>query len=125
MMKTKFSDLITSVDVLNTIHGGVSEPFISFREKEQGHEIHVRIPGVSKDAIQVEVNGSDLSVFYLIPIVSNKKMIYMPQVIHTQRIPFFIEAAGIKATYRDNELIVNMPFNKLSNGQNRKIQIEE
>jgi HSP20 family molecular chaperone IbpA len=124
-MITRFKDLITSVDVLNTLHGGVSEAHVSFREQPDQHEIHVRVPGVRREAMQVEINNNEISVFYLIPIESNSKMIYMPQVVHSQKIPTFVEANGIKAVFDENELIVQLPFNKLSNGQNRKIQIEE
>ena len=124
-MIKKFKDLVTSVDVLNTVHGGVSEPFLSIREERDGREVHVRIPGVDKEAMQVEINNNKLSIFYLIPILSVGKMIHMPQVVYDQSIPYFVEASKIKASYEGNKLIVNLPFNKLSNGYNRKIEIGE
>jgi hypothetical protein len=43
--------------------------------------------------------------------------------VYRQKIPYFIEINGIKATYEENELVVRLPFNELSNGYNRKIQI--
>jgi len=52
-----FNDLMTSVDVLNTMHGGVSEPFVSFREQPAGREIHVRVPGIVKEAMHAEINN--------------------------------------------------------------------
>lgn len=122
-MKTKFNDLITSVDVLNTLHGGVSEPFLSIRELSDGREMRVRVPGVEREALQVEIINNQLSVFYLIPIYSAGKLMHMPQVVYNQAIPYFIEANRIKATYEDKELVVQLPFNKLSNGHNRKIKI--
>ena len=119
----KFKDLITSVDLLNTLHGGVSEPFLSIREQSDGREMRVRVPGVNKDALQVEVVDNQLTVFYMIPIHSNGKLMQMPQVIYNQPIPYFIDAAKIQGTYEENELVVVLPFNKLSNGHNRKIKI--
>jgi HSP20 family molecular chaperone IbpA len=118
-----FNDLMTSVDVLNTIHGGVSEPFISFREQPNGREIHVRVPGIIKEAMQAEINNNELFVYYLIPVSSSGKLVHLPQVVYSQKIPYFIEVNGIKATYEENELVVRLPFNELSNGYNRKIEI--
>ena len=120
-----FNDLMTSVDVLNTMHGGVSEPFISFREQPNGREIHVRVPGIIKEAMQAEINNNELFVYYLIPVSSSGKLIQLPQIVYSQKIPYFIEVNGIKATYEENELVVRLPFNELSNGYNRKIEIGE
>lgn len=121
----KFKDLVTSVDVLNTIHGGISEPFLSIREEAEGRQVRVRIPGVKKEAMQVEINNNKLSIFYLIPIHSNEKMIHMPCIVYNQSIPYYIESSRIKASFEGNELIVDLPFNELSNGYNRKIEIGE
>ena len=118
-----FNDLMTSVDVLNTMHGGVSEPFISFREQPAGREIHVRVPGIVKEAMRAEINNNELYVYYLIPVTSSGKVIHLPQVVYSQKIPYFIEVNGIMATYEENELVVRLPFNERSNGYSRKIQI--
>jgi len=120
-----FNDLMTSVDVLNTMHGGVSEPFVSFREQPAGREIHVRVPGIIKEAMQAEINNNELFVYYLIPVSSSGKLIQLPQVVYSLKIPYFIEVNGIKATYEANELVVRLPFNERSNGYSRKIQIEK
>ena len=120
-----FKDLLTSVDVLNTVNGGVSEPFVSFREESTGREMRIRVPGINKEALQVEVNNNELSVFYLIPIQSFGKLVQMPQVVYRKVIPYFIEVSGIKAVFEDNVLVVKLPFNKLSDGYNRKIEIGE
>ena len=119
----KFKDLLTSVDVLNSLHGGVSEPFLSVKENAEGREMRVRVPGVDKEALQVEIINNQLSVFYFIPILSSEKLVQMPQVVYNQPIPYFVEVSKIRATYTENELVVDLPFNELSNGYNRKIKI--
>jgi HSP20 family molecular chaperone IbpA len=124
-MNRKFKDLLTSIDVLNTLNGGVSEPFLSFRKDASGHEMHVRVPGINKEAMQVEINNHELSVFYLLPIEISGKLLHMPQVVYKDAIPYFIEVSGIKATFKDNELVVKLPFNESSNDYNRKIEIDE
>jgi len=122
-MKLKFKDIVTSIDVLNTIQGGVSEPFLSMTEDEEGQEVRVRVPGVNKSALQVEVIDNQLSVFYRIPIYSNGKLMQMPQVVYNQPIPYFVDVSKVKATYEENELVVVLPFNELSGGYKRKIKI--
>ena len=121
----KFKHLLTTVDLLNTLNGGVSEPYVSFRETNTGRELRVRVPGVSKEMLQVEINDNELSVFYVIPMLSSGKKMFLPKEVTKQTIPYFIEIAGIKATYEANELVVNLPFNELSSGYNRKVPIAE
>jgi HSP20 family molecular chaperone IbpA len=125
MTRKAFKDLLTSIDVLNTVNGGVSEPYVSIREEATSREVRVRVPGVERDALQVEINNNELSVYYLIPIQSSGKLINMPRIVYSQPIPFFIEVEGIKAVYSDKELLVKLPFNEHSDGYNRKIKIEE
>lgn len=121
----KFRHLLTTVDLLNTLNGGVSEPYVSFREDSDGRELRVRVPGVSKEMLQVEINGNQLAIFYLIPMESSGKQMFLPKEVTQQTIPYFIEIAGINAVYEDNELVVKLPFNELSNGYNRKVPIVE
>jgi HSP20 family molecular chaperone IbpA len=121
----KFRHLLTTVDLLNTLNGGVSEPYVSFREDSDGRELRVRVPGVSKEMLQVEINGNQLAIFYLIPMESSGKQMFLPKEVTKQTIPYFIEIAGINAAYEENELVVKLPFNELSNGYNRKVPIVE
>jgi hypothetical protein len=69
------------------------------------------------------VIDNQLSVFYCIPIYSNGKLMQMPQIVYNNPIPYFVEVSKIKATYEENELIVELPFNELSGGYKRKIKI--
>ena len=122
-MKNKFKDLLTTVDLLNTLNGGVSEPYMSFRERPDGRELRVRVPGVSKELLQVEINGNELSVYYHIPMETAGKRVFLPKEVIKQTLPYFVEITGIRATFEENELIVNLPYNELANGYNKKIPI--
>lgn len=124
-MKNKFKHLLTTVDLLNTLNGGVSEPYLSFREEPAGRELRVRVPGVSKEMLQVEINDNQLIVLYNIPMETSGKKVFLPKEIIKQTLPYFIEITGINATYEGNELVVKLPYNELSNGYNRKVPIGE
>ena len=121
MKKKSFKNLLTSVDVLNTLNGGTSEPQLKLHEKTEGHEMKVRVPGLSVGALQVEIHNNELSVFYHITIKSNGKNIQMPQVIYNQQIPYFISAEAITANYRADHLVIDMPFNEKASGYHRKV----
>ena len=124
-MNNKFKDLLTTIDLLNTLSGGVSEPYVSFREKADGRELRVRVPGVRKEMLEVEINDNNLSVFYHIPMQSSGKKVFVPKEVVKQALPYFIEITGIQASYDENELVIKLPYNELSNGYNRKIPIVE
>lgn len=124
-MKNKFKDLLTTVDLLNTLNGGVSEPYVSFREQPDGREVRVRVPGVSRELLQVEINGNELSVYYHIPMETSGKKVFLPKEVTRQTLPFFIEIKGIHAAYDENELVVKLPFNELSSGYRRNVPIVE
>ena len=125
MKKNKFLDLITSVDVLNTLNGGISEPNITYHQDEDGREIRLYIPGVDMKTVQVEVHNNNLSIVYFIPVVSAGNTIQMPQLIYSKIVPYFIEIGKIGSHAEEHELVVTLPFNKLANGYHRTITLDE
>lgn len=125
IMNNKLRHLLTTVDLLNTLNGGVSEPYLSYRERPDGRQVRIRVPGVGKEMLQVEIQNNELSVFYHIPMESSGKKLFLPKEVMRQTLPYFIEIPAIQATYEDNELVVDLPFNELSNGYNRKVPISE
>lgn len=122
MKKKKFKDLLTSVDVLNTLSGGVSEPVILMHEEADRHEVRVRVPGIDKEYLQAEVHDNELIIFYMIPLESNGREVQLPQIIYNNAIPNFVKISNIQAHYEENMLVVELPFNEFSNGYNKKIK---
>jgi HSP20 family molecular chaperone IbpA len=125
MKKTNYLDLITSIDVLNTVNGGVSEPQLNLTHYEDYREIHLNVPGITLDDIHVEVHNNNLSIFYFINIVSNDKMVQLPRFVYNRNVPYYIDISNIKARLEDEELVVSLPFNKLANGYHREIRTSE
>lgn len=122
---SKFFDLLTSVDVLNTLNGGTSEPSIILHEEDEGREIRVRVPGIEKEAMQVEVHNNNLSIYYVMPLVSGGKELQVPKIVYNKNIPYFVDITRIHAQYEGNELRVQLPFNPLANGYHKSISIDE
>ena len=118
-------DLITTVDVLNTLSGGISEPQQNLIETEQGREVRVHVAGVNKTAMHVEIHNNHLTIYYYITIASYDKLVQVPQIVYNRTVPYYIDISKINATYEGEELVVHMPYNRLSNGYHRKIRINE
>ncbi len=124
-MNKQFKHLLTTVDLLNTLNGGVSEPYLSYHDRPDGRELRIRVPGVRKEMLQVEINNNQLVVSYHIPMESAGQPLLFPKEVIRQTLPYFVEIPAIQATYEDNELVVMLPYNELSNGYNRKVPIVE
>jgi HSP20 family molecular chaperone IbpA len=118
-------DLITTVDVLNTLSGGISEPQVNVIDLENGREIRLRVPGINKDSMNVEIHNNHLTIYYYIDIVSYDKLVQVPQIVYNRTVPYYIDLSKIHATFEEDVLIVRLPFNRLSNGYHRKVRISE
>lgn len=118
-------EILTSVDVLNTLHGGVSEPQVTLTQLEHAREMRIKVPSIDAESIQVEVNNNTLFVYYVINIKSAGKDIRLPYTIYNRTLPYFIEIGKINSAIEGRELVITLPFNSLANGYHRKIKTRE
>lgn len=122
MKKTNYLDLMTSIDVLNTVNGGVSEPQLNLIHYEDYREIHLSVPGIKLEDIHVEVHNNNLSIFYFINIICNDRMVQLPRFVYNRNVPYYIDISKIKARLEDDALVVCLPFNRLASGYHREIK---
>ncbi len=118
-------ELLYSIDVLNTLNGGMSEPMIDLQQHENYREIKCAVPGLQEGALQVEIHNNFLSIYYKLPIESDGKEIQIPRVVYYKPIPYFIDVTKISATTEDRFLHVILPFNELANGYHKKISVKD
>ena len=125
MKERKFvsNELLASIDVLNTLNGGVSEPQMILKQFQDHREIHLKVPGVNEENLKVEVHNNILSVFYTFHFQSDNLPIHVPKVVYNKPIPYFVDAARISASYEDGFLIVTLPYNEMAEGYHRKVSI--
>ena len=123
MKRTNYLDLITSIDVLNTVNGGVSEPQLNMVHYEDYREIRLKIPGIQVDDIHVEVHNNNLSIFFFINIQCNDRVVQLPRFVYNRNVPYYIDISKIKAHSEEDELVVNLPFNRLANGYHKEIKV--
>lgn len=118
-------DLITTVDVLNTLSGGISEPQQTIYEHEAGRVINIKVGGIPKNSMHVEIHNNHLTVFYYINIASYDKLVQVPQIVYNRAVPYYVDISKIHAMFEGEELVVHLPYNKLSNGYHRRLRINE
>jgi HSP20 family molecular chaperone IbpA len=118
-------DLLTSVDVLNTLHGGVSEPQVSVNQLDNSREVRIKVPSIDPESIQVEVTNNRLFVYYVMNIDSAGKNIRLPYAIYNRQLPYFIDIGGINSTVDENQLVITLPYNALADGYHKKIKTKE
>lgn len=123
-MENRFQ-ILTSVDVLNTLHGGVTEPQVSLNKLENSREMRIKVPSIDPNLIQVEINNNTLSVWFSIDIKSAGKDVRLPYVIHNRPLPYYIDISRINSSVDGNELVITLPFNALARGYHRKIKTNE
>ena len=121
MEKNHYFDLLTSVDVLNTLNGGRVEPTVRLSQLENSREIRIRIPGIEAETIDVDVNNNTVAIYYTLNIVSGDKLMKIPYTVYNRQQPYFIDVSKINAQVEEGELIVKLPF-KLANGYHKKLR---
>lgn len=117
------TEILQSINALNTIHGGISEPRINLQQLKDHRQIKAKVPGVDVHDIQIEVINNVLNIFHFFPIETNGQFLQTPRILYSKQIPYFIDQENIEATVEDNQLKVVLPFNNLAQGYNRKIEL--
>jgi HSP20 family molecular chaperone IbpA len=118
-------ELLASIDVLNTLGGGLSQPQMKLKQFSNHREIRLKVPGVKEENLHVEIHNNVLSVFYTIFIQSNLELIEVPKVIYNKQIPYFVDAEKISASFKDELFTVTLPFNSMAQGYHRSVTTEK
>jgi HSP20 family molecular chaperone IbpA len=115
--------LLQSIDVANTLSGGISEPMMKLSQHLEYFQIELRVPGIAEENMHVKINNNQLIVFFERKIESRGSIVSVPYIVYNQPIPYFIDASNIRAQYEDAVLVVRLPFNELANGYQRDVPI--
>lgn len=124
MRKETPAEILETINALNTINGGVSEPVLMMKELDNHRAIWLRVPGIDLDKIQVEVRNNVLSIFHFFRSQISEQVVHTPRVLYSKQIPYFIDQDKIEAHVEANFLKVVLPFNKLAEGYMRKIHLQ-
>jgi len=125
MRKEQYYELLTSVDVMNTLNGGRTEPVVNITKQDQFREMRVKVPSIDPETIQVEVNDNTVSVYYVRNFTSFEKDLQLPHTIYNQQTSYFIDVTNINAHVEGDELVIQFPFNHLASGYHKNIPTRE
>jgi HSP20 family molecular chaperone IbpA len=120
-------DVLLTADLMNTINGGMSKPVIRMERLEKNYQIRVKVPGVTPGDLVIEIKNNTIFLFHKVTVHTNdlyKGSGFFPFTIGLMMIPFDVNIMGIQAHYEHNELRVIMPFNELSDGYFKRINID-
>ncbi|MBS1542831.1 MAG: Hsp20/alpha crystallin family protein [Bacteroidetes bacterium] len=118
-------ELLTSIDVLNTLNGGTSEPRVRVKQYPGYRQITIEVPGVTMENVKVEINNNQLMIYFFYTLVTMDQPMQFPRVLYDKSIPYFVDVNNITASQEDHKLVVRLPFNELANGQHREIRIKQ
>ena len=125
MNNNQFMNLITSVDVMNTLNGGRPEPVVKLSQFTNSREVRVKVPGIDPKNIEVEINENTVSIFYMINVATAGKEVAIPYSVYNKQQPYFIDVSKIVAQIEEDELVVTLPYNQLANGYHRRVKRRE
>ncbi len=125
MDKNLHMNLISSVDVMNTLNGGRTEPVVKLRQHTNSREVRVKVPGVDPEKIEVEVNDNRVVIFYTMNVEAGGKPVEIPYSVYNRQQPYFIDVSRIVAQVEGDELVVTLPFNQLANGYHKRVKTRE
>ncbi len=120
-------ELLLSTDVMNTINGGMSQPQIRVEKIDEGYRVNTKITGVAPENMQVDIKNNKLFIFHHIHVDNEdlyNEIKTIPYMVGFFNIPFDVDIKGINASYEDNHLKINMPFNEMADGYHKTIDIK-
>ena len=118
-------ELITSIDVTNTLNGGTSEPIVKLEKFPAYHQIVFRIPGIDGENIKIEINNNQLMIYYFTPMMSLGKELKFPKVVYNKSIHYFVDVENISVSQEGKSMVVRLPFNELADGYHRDLTVPE
>lgn len=116
-------EIIQSIDITNTLNGGVSQPMVKLSQHPEYRQIELKVPGIAEENMHVKINNNQLMVYFEHVVKSRGETIYVPNMVYNKPIPYFVDAKNIRAQYQEGVLTIQLPFNELANGYNRDIPI--
>lgn len=120
-MKRIPQELLASIDILNTLNGGIIEPRLRLSQHATHRQIELTAPGIAHEQMKAEIHNNELTVYYVIPVEAQETEVQVPQIVYKKQIPYFVDRKRITANFDGQKLVVQLPFNELANGYHRDI----
>ncbi|MFT6866402.1 MAG: hypothetical protein ACJA08_001233 [Cyclobacteriaceae bacterium] len=119
--KLLIKNLASTAELINTINGGMAQPYVVLEKSEASWLLRMRIPSVNVDNIKIEVKEGILLVFH--NLETSQSDIELPYLIEMLNLTGQIDLDSIYAEYDDEEIFVHLPFDEMASGFEREIEI--
>ena len=120
-------NMLGTVDIMNTLHGGVVDSQVKFSRNEDNYKVEVTTPGISAENLGVEVANKNLIIYHLLHFDYENHQYgteKIPHVLTSLLIPRDADFKKITAEYHHGKLEVLLPFNELKDGYSNEIDIK-
>ena len=122
--KSWIRGVLRSADIMNTMNGGMAQPEIEMTKKNDHYLITARVPGVDHNSLKVEVVDQHVILHHTLHMgTEESQVLNVPRVLASFPISIDVDYEKITAHLEDSRLKVILPFNELSNGYHKSIQV--
>jgi len=111
--------LAETANIVNSLNGGAIYPTFYTTTEKDHYRLEVSVPTVEPQDLKVEVNGSDLLIYQNVHV----NAFTLPNVLGQIKISADVELENIHAEYQEDLLVVILPFNELTGGFQKDIDI--
>jgi len=101
--------LADSGDLVNTINGGMSLAHVNKYTNSDHYLVTVKVPGVNKRSLKVELHDNHLFVFQLMHLEDG---IDIPYMVASVELETNVDRQGVRADYTGKALNIVLPFNE-------------
>lgn len=123
--KVLLREILRQGDLMHTIHGGIRET--SFIVENAG-DLFIRVsnPSISPEAFNFTIHNNNLvisAVFTSTPR-EGEKILHYPIFSRVVKIPFFVDATKIEATYKNGTFTILLPKNEAISSEPKTLNVK-
>lgn len=116
--------ILKTSDIMNTLNGGMSQPETKLVKHPDHYMIMLKVPGVDLTKVHVEIVDKHIIFHHNIHFSNlDSSDMSIPHVLASYPLTIDIDFRNISATIEDGTLMVKLPFNELSNGYRREVDV--
>ncbi len=124
--KSWIRGVLRSADIMNTMNGGMSQPAIEMKKRDDHYLITASVPGVDHSVLKVEVVDQHVILFHTLQMgAGDDQTLNIPRVLASYPISGDVDYEKITAHLQDEHLNVKLPFNGLSSGYYRSVRVSK
>lgn len=121
--KNQVKEILLRSNIMNTINGGMSQSQTTITRQNDHYLVKVKMPGVPVSNMKVDVVDQWVTITFQMNVEIGEDRSTIPYPIAVIPISNRVDYQGISANEVNQELHIIIPFNELTNGYHRSINI--